>query len=208
MPLFRKPADYETFERIIIEAQERHPTRLLAWCLMRNYWHFVVWPRAAGELTTFFRWLALTHAVRQHAAHKTAGSGRLYQGRFRCFPVQKDEHLLTICRFVERIALMAGVVKRAEEWPWSSLGARLHGSKELRAILCDWPIARPRTWVKLVNKPLPKQELEKIRVCIARNRPFGSTAWQLALAKRLGLMHTLRPLGRPTADHSFSINEK
>jgi putative transposase len=49
--LFKKDADYLAFERILIEAQERHPTRLLDWCLMPNHWHFVVWPKEDGQVT-------------------------------------------------------------------------------------------------------------------------------------------------------------
>lgn len=82
LPLFRKEADYAAFEQIMIEAQERHPTRLLAWCLMKNHWHFVVWPRKDDELTALMRWLAHTHAMRWHVSHNTVGSGHLYQGRF------------------------------------------------------------------------------------------------------------------------------
>ena len=86
LPLFRKEADFEAFERIMIEAQERHPTRIVAWCLMRNHWHFLLWPREEGEVTAFVRWLAHTHAMRWHVAHGTVGRGHLYQGRFKSFP--------------------------------------------------------------------------------------------------------------------------
>jgi len=53
--LFRKEADYAAFERVLREAYDRHPTRILAWCLMRNHWHLVIRPREDGELTTFMR---------------------------------------------------------------------------------------------------------------------------------------------------------
>ena len=75
LPLFRKEKDYEAFERIMVEAQARRPTRLLAWCVMRNHWHFVVWPRGEGEVTAHVRWLAHTHAMRWHVAHNTVGRG-------------------------------------------------------------------------------------------------------------------------------------
>jgi putative transposase len=90
LPLFRKEADFEAFERIMIEAQQRHPTGIVAWCLMRNHWHFLLWPREEGEVTAFLRWLAHTHAMRWHVAHGTVGRGHLYQGRFKSFPIQED----------------------------------------------------------------------------------------------------------------------
>jgi putative transposase len=195
--LFRNEADYEAFERIMIEAQSLHPTRILAWCLMRTHWHFVIWPREEGEGTGFFRWLAHTHAMRWHVAHGTVGRGHLYQGRFKSFPVEEDEHFLRLCRYVERNALTASVVDRAEEWRWGSLWARREGEERLRAILSDWPLECPRHWVRLVNEPMTEKEMEAIRTCIARNRPYGDEEWQNRQGKRLGLLHTLRREGRP-----------
>jgi len=197
LPLFRKEADYEAFERIMVEAHRRHATRILAWCLMRNHWHFVVWPRAEGEVTAYFRWLAHTHAMRWRVAHNTVGRGHLYQGRFKSFPIQEDEHFFTALRYVERNALKAHAVERAEDWRWGSLWARRQGNEQLRAILSDWPLQRPRNWVALVNGPLTEQEAEGIQTCIARNRPYGDDCWQEVQAKRLSLTHTLRNEGRP-----------
>src|SRR5258708_33837254 len=96
LPLFEKEADYEAFERVLLEAHQRTPTRILAYCVMPNHWHFVLWPKADGELTRFLRWLTHTHTMRWHAHHHTGGTGHLYQGRFKAFPVQSDEHLLTV----------------------------------------------------------------------------------------------------------------
>jgi putative transposase len=199
LPLFRKEADYEAFERIMVEAHERHPLRILARCLMRNHWHFVVWPRREGEVTAHFRWLAHTHAMRWHVAHHTVGRGHLYQGRFKSFPIQKDEHLLIACRYVERNPLKAGVVARAEGWRWGSLWARRQGNEPLEGILSDWPMERPRNWVALVNQPMSEKEAEAFQISMARNRPYGDEAWQDRQARRLGLLHTLRREGRPKA---------
>ena len=113
--MFHKDEDYAAFERVMAEAYERTPTRILAYCLMLNHWHFVIWPKKDGELMAFLRWLANTHATRRHVAHNTVGQGHLYQGLFKSFPVQRNEHLLRVCHYVERNALTAGAVKRARE---------------------------------------------------------------------------------------------
>ena len=80
--------DYAAFERILAETQARIPMRILAWCLMPNHWHLVVWPRKAGELSRFVGWLTLTHTQRWHAIGQSTGSGHVYQGRFKSFPIQ------------------------------------------------------------------------------------------------------------------------
>ena len=128
LPIFHKDADYAAFERILGEALEHVPgVRLLAYCLLPNHWHLVVWPRRDGELSDFGHWLTLTHTQRWHAHHHDIGAGHLYQGRFKSFPVARDEHFLRLCRYVERNALRAGLVRRAEAWRWCSLGRRRLG---------------------------------------------------------------------------------
>jgi putative transposase len=197
IPLFADDADFEAFQRVMVEAHLRHPIRILAYCVLSNHWHFVVWPDSDGEVTDFFRWLAHTHAMRWRVAHRTVGYGHLYRGRFKSFPVQRDEHLLSVLRYVERNALGAGLVERAEDWRWGSLWARRRGDKSLKALLSPWPVERPRDWVARVNAPLSARELGRLRVSIERGRPFGGDEWIKRTARVLGLEHTVRPKGRP-----------
>ena len=115
MRLFARDRDYEAFERTLEQAHQRHPLPILDWCLMPNHWHLVLWPRRDGELSAFMFWLTMTHTQRRRTAHHAVGLGPLYQGRFKAFPVQSDEHLRIVCRYVERNALRAGLVERAED---------------------------------------------------------------------------------------------
>ncbi len=121
LTLFRKPPDYDAFLRVLAQALDRHPTRLLAYCLMPTHWHLVLWPEHDGQLSALVRWLTLTHSVRGHTHYHSTGSGHVYQNRFKAFPIQEDEHLLTVLRYVERNPLRAGLVARAQDWKWSSL---------------------------------------------------------------------------------------
>jgi putative transposase len=111
--------------------------------------------------------------------------------------VQRDEHLLEVLRYVERNALSAGLVKRAQDWPWTSLWARERGSDEFKSMLCDWPVDRPRDWIQWVNKPITPRELERLELSERRNRPYGDDGWVMKSAKKLGLEHTICSEGRP-----------
>jgi putative transposase len=197
MKMFRREPDFAAFARVLHEAHERHPIRILSYCVMSNHWHFVVWPKEDGQVTQFFRWLAHTHAMRWRVSHHTVGYGHLYQGRFKAFPVEVDEHLLTLCRYVERNPLAAAMVKRAEHWRWSSLWVRLHGDAKQRSILSPWPVDRPRDWTQRVNRPLNKADLSAVKTSVERGRPLGSAAWIEKVAFRLDLEHTMRDEGRP-----------
>jgi putative transposase len=197
LPLFRKHADYAAFERVVEEAHDRVPLDILAYCVMPNHWHFVLRPSNSSQLTDFLRWLTHTHTMRWHAHFDTAGSGHLYQGRFKAFPVEDDDHFYTVTRYVERNALRAALVERAEDWRWSSLWRSTHGDEPSRRLLGPWPLPRPRSWVEYVNTPQTGAELEAVRTAIRRGRPLGSELWQKRITKRLGLESTLRPRGRP-----------
>jgi putative transposase len=196
--MFDDDDDYGPFERVLDEAVTRYEMRLLAYCVLPSHFHLVVCPHADGDLSRFMRWLTMTHTQRWHAKRRSAGSGHLYQGRFKSFPVQDDAHFVTVCRYVEANALRAGLVERAEDWRWGSLWRRSvaqRGSPGPR--LSPWPVARPRGWVGRVNGPMSAAEEEAMQRSIRRSQPFGGSDWQARTAERLGLTSTLRPLGRP-----------
>ncbi len=193
----RSEKDFQAFQRILIHAHEREPLPILAYCLMGNHWHFVVHQKQQGQMARFFRWLTLTHAVRWRVAHKSVGEGPLYQGRFKSFPVQRGGRMLEVLRYVERNALSAGLVKGAEEWPWSSLYVRAKGPEELRKILSSWPGGEPSGWLDYVNEPITPRELERLEVSERRGRPYGEERWVLRTVKEHGLEFTVRSEGRP-----------
>jgi putative transposase len=197
LPLFENPADYEAFLRVLAEAVAEVPMRILAFVIMPNHWHFLLWPAGDNDLSDFCRWLTHTHSMRWHAHYHTSGTGHIYQGRFKAFGVESDEHLYRVARYIERNPLRANLVSRAEQWRWSSLWRRVHGDAEPGPLLAGWPLPLPADWVEHVNAPQTEAELEALRRSVRRACPFGSVSWQQQMAARQGLGHTLRPLGRP-----------
>ncbi len=97
--------------------------------------------------------------------------------------------------------MRAKLAKHAEDWPWSSLAVRAMTpaqiEREGKPILADWPVDRPRPWLRLVNEPQPKAEIDALHHSVQRGRPFGSAIWAKQAATRLGLESTLRSRGRP-----------
>jgi len=197
LTIFEDDGDYEAFERVLLQAVERAETRLLAYCLMPNHWHLVVWPRQDGELSRFAGWLTLTHTQRWHAHRHSAGCGHVYQGRFKSFPVQEDEHFYVVARYVERNALRANLAAKAERWRWGSLFRWQRGAAEDRRLLTAWPLPRLPGWIDHVNQPQTEAELESIRRSVQRGAPFGDDRWTTRAVQELSLESTLRPRGRP-----------
>ncbi len=191
--VFHKPDDYRAFLDMVAEAGLRTPMRVVAYCLMPNHFHLALWPQGGGDLSRWMHWLLTTH-VRRYLRHYRS-SGHIWQGRFKAFPIQDDDHLRVVLRYIERNPLRAGLVDRAEHWPWSSL-SRADGPPSLD----PGPAPRGASWVEAVNAVMSESECAAIRESIRRDRPLGSEGWVLRTAEALGLQFSLRDRGRPRRD--------
>ena len=192
--VFHGQEDYAAFAALMPRACERVAMRVIAWCLMPNHFHLVVWPYEDDDLARWMQWLMTSHVRRHHRRHAT--SGHVWQGRFKSFPAQSDAHLWTVVRYVERNPLRADLVARAEDWPWSSLGSCGQSGPGV-GLLHPGPCARPPDWLRVVNTPETERELAALRHSVRRGTPFGSESWTRRAARRLGLAASLRPRGRP-----------
>jgi len=191
--VFHKDGDYAAFLALVVEASIRLPVPVLAYCLMPNHFHLVVRPDGDGDLSRWMHWLTTAHA-RRYLRHY-GGSGHVWQGRFKAFPCQDDDHLRTVVRYVERNPLRAGLVERAEDWPWSSLAAVV---PERAPKIDSTRFERGPGWIERVNAPMTDAEAAAVSASIRRDRPFGSDAWARTTAEKLGLQSSLRNRGRPT----------
>lgn len=197
MKIFNADEDYLLFEKVLEEAKEKFAMRVLAYCIMPNHWHLILYPKNDGDLQKFMGWLSMTHTQRWHSHHKTAGSGHLYQGRYKSFLVQTNQYLLQLFRYVERNALRAKLVKKAENWEWTSLYRREKGNEAQKKLLSEWPIDIPKDYLALVNEPHTNTELESLRYCINKGKPYGSDEWTNKMIDAFKLESTLRGRGRP-----------
>jgi len=149
-PLFTATREYVTFIRVLRRALTRHGVELLSYCVMPNHWHLVVHIPQIQELSRFMHWLSTTHARRWHRARGTVGLGPVYKSRFVSVPIGPESDLIRVCRYVERNPLRAGLVTRAEAWPWSSLADRTR--KRRRLLLLSAPFLESQIWTDYVNQ--------------------------------------------------------
>jgi putative transposase len=192
--LFDDPGDYDAFLRVVEEGRSRTGIELLAYCVMPNHFHLLVKPVLPGQLSEFMWWFQMTHAKRWHEFQASSGTGAVYQGRFRAVPIQDDGHFVVAARYIERNPLRAGLVDRAERWPWSSLHQRCNNSNVIA--LSEWPIPPPPNWVLAVNHDETVREVESVRDSITRGAPFGSPLW----AQKTFGVRARRSRGRPPRD--------
>jgi putative transposase len=192
-PVFHHDGDYSAFVEALRQAGERIPMRILAYCLLPNHFHLALWPYEDGDLSRWMHWLLTAHVCRYRQYYQS--SGHIWQGRFKAFPIQQDEHLLAVLRYIERNPVRAGLAGRAEEWRWSSAGV---WSLERSDVKLDMgPCPRPTDWPAFVNQALTVAELERLRQSITHEIPYGAADWTVRTAAQLGLSAEIRPRGRP-----------
>jgi putative transposase len=148
--LFDRPREYDEFLRLVDRALHKRPTRLLAYVLMPNHWHMVLWPVDAPHLSQFLHLLTSLHAARFRHDSGSTGLGHVYQGRFRSTVVDSDVRYARTLRYVEANPLRARLVPRAEDWPWSSLAERR--SRIRRLVDGPFLLPPPAEWAAFVNR--------------------------------------------------------
>ena len=147
--IFHKPGDYEAFVGVVREACAKFGMRLIAFCVMPNHWHLVLWPAVDVSLSAFMQWLTSTHVRRYHAHYDMVGAGHLYQDRYRNEVCSDERRVLATIRYVEANPVAAKLVQRAVDWRWSSLPMRTLEAEE--GFLTTCPIELPKNWPEYVD---------------------------------------------------------
>ena len=161
--VFHKPQDYEVFIDLLAAAKQRHPVKLFAFCLMPNHFHLVLRPDTQVSLSRFMQWRMTSHVRRYHKHYNS--SGHVWQGRFKSFPIQFDDHLLTVLGYVRQNPVRANLVSTESAWAWSS--ARRSDLIDLSAVDDSGR-----------SDPLSDSQLTELRECLNQQLPFGSGEWR------------------------------
>lgn len=161
--IFHNAGDYQAFVDVLREACAKFDMRLIAFCVMPNHWHLVLWPGEDVSLSAFMQWLTSTHVRRYHAYHDLVGTGHLYQARYRNRICESERRLLATIRYVEANPRAANLVQRARDWKWSSLRMRVRGGEE--DFLRPCPIELPRNWPDYVDATTTREEPAQTDAC-------------------------------------------
>jgi putative transposase len=153
--LFESPIAYRRFVELIAETQAVRPMRLLAYCVMPNHLHLVLWPETDDAVERFVGRLLLVHAKRFNAFQET--SGPVYPKRYEAVSVQAGPNLYRVIRYVERNPCAARLAATPGDWPWSS------AAPQSPVRLSEWPVPRPPDWKDFVGAEIESEELERLR---------------------------------------------
>lgn len=176
--IFHNEKDYQLFEQLLEEAKEQFGMRILAYTLMPNHWHLLLYPTDDGDVGVFMHWLTTTHATRYHAGRKTVGGGHVYQGRYKSFLVDTDEYVLGVLKYIERNPARAKLVKSPELWKWGSAYHRIFGTPKAKALLAPPPVPIPRQYKKWINHTQSDDDVNEIRKSVNGGAAYGGDLWK------------------------------
>src|SRR5512143_1054831 len=133
--VFKDDQDRETFLKILAHVNRRYHWLCHAYCLMDNHYHLMI-ETPDGNLALGMRQL---NGVYTQARNKRYNkTGHLFQGRYKAILIQKDTHLLEVCRYVVLNPVRARMVEKPEDWRWSSYRAAAGKEAARPCLTTDW----------------------------------------------------------------------
>lgn len=147
-PLFRRSRDYREFLRAMRQGLGLFKVPLVAYCVLDREWRLVAGPTGTGRIFDLVDWVTATHQTQLSRGRKKY-SGEAYPDHVRPHEVLSGGRLVRVCRNVERAALSARLVRRAQDWPWCSLADRL--SARPAVPLTASAFLSSGTWIRHVN---------------------------------------------------------
>lgn len=180
--VFFGTADRRQYLSLLSKYLDKYQPQLLAYCLMSNHVHLILVPPDADALGRVLRDTHMTYT--RHVNRRQDVSGHLWQGRYFSCPLD-EYHLWSAIRYIERNPVRAGIVRRAEDYRWSSAAAHcglrddplLSGELELSDHVGNW-----REWLREENEAI----IETLRRCTRTGRPCGPPTFVKRLEKLLG----------------------
>ena len=133
--VFKDQQDRELFLKILDQVNKRYHWLCHAYCLMDNHYHLLI-ETPDGNLSLGMR--QLNGVYTQAYNKRRTRCGHLFQGRYRAILIQKDSHLLEVCRYVVLNPVRASIVKRPDDWVWSSYNATVGKEKGVPCLTRDW----------------------------------------------------------------------
>lgn len=194
--VFFRDEDYERYIDLVAAGCTANGVKCLAWCLMPNHVHLILQPSDQDGLRAV---LSEAHQRYSRAINSSKGwTGYLWQGRFASYPMD-EAHLMTAIRYVELNPVAAGLVKRAENWPWSS--ARAHIDRQSDGLTdLDALSGVHRNWRAMLTRGLAAGEMSQDSVVAIEahertGRPHGDDAFIERLEVRTGRVLSRRKPG-------------
>ncbi|HAV42024.1 MAG TPA: transposase [Acidobacteria bacterium] len=181
--VFFKEEDRRTYLKILTFFAKKYKVEIWSYCLMTNHLHLAAVPSRPESLAKMMgavhkRYTALINI-------RNNWKGTLWQGRYLSYPMD-ERYLYTCIKYIERNPVRAKIVKRAEDYPWSS--ARAHIFKWDDPVLSSFfMIDQIKDWRAYLQEKESEEDLEKIRKNQSSGHPLGNERFYNQIEKLTGL---------------------
>ena len=213
--IFKDERDREIFLDTLSQVDKRYNWLCHAYCLMNNHYHLII-ETPDGNLSVGMRQLNGVYTQAFNRQHNRVG--HLFQGRYKAILIQKDSHLLEVCRYVVLNPVRAKAVKRPEQWRWSSYQATAGIEKPHPCLSTEWILNQfgstrriaEKAYRKFVEDGIKQESIwEAVRAqSILGEEEFTATLTDYLRGKKdiAELPKSQRYIDRPSLENIFSKN--
>lgn len=182
-PVFLDDVDRRVYLKLLIENCQTERVRIWAYSLMDNHVHHIAVPEKELALSRAFQRIHGAFALYFNTRYLK--TGHLWQGRFKAC-VLDEPHLWNAVRYVERNPVRAGIVRRAEDYPWSSAAAHC-GFREDGVLSPDLPlVGNIPDWPAWLSENQTAEDIDFIRERTRTGRPCATDEFARKLEATLG----------------------
>ncbi len=193
--VFFDDEDKSTYLKLLAKNSQRFDLKIWAYCLMDNHIHLLAVPEKENSLA---RGIGLTNQIyTQYLNRKLNQSGRIWQNRFFSCMVEHDPYLWTVARYIERNPVNANMVRKAQDYQWSSAAAHITDKQDDLLAQPSWLADTQRTHYADFITHSDTEADDKLRSATRTGRPFGSGIFIDKMEELLDVNLRPRKPGRP-----------
>jgi putative transposase len=198
--VFFEKNDRKQYLSLLKKYATKWTSPIMAYCLMTNHVHLLTKPGAEESLFKMMQGLTLCYT--QYINRNYGRTGRLWESRYHSCIVDQEKYLWAAARYIEQNPVRAGMVEKAEDYPYSSAVAHIRGSKD--AVLAEdlFTNESRQDYVALLRADVPMKEMELLRYATRTGRPFGTEGFVVEMENKLERRLLQRPKGRPKREPS------
>ncbi len=193
--VFFDAKDRKKYLALLKKYSVKWESTIISYCLMSNHIHLLTKPKSDESLYKMMQGLTLCYT--QYFNRTYQRTGRLWGCRYHSCIVDHEKYLWAVARYVEQNPVRAGMVEKAEDYPYSSARAHVNGSKD--AVLGEELFSNDRRadYTLLLRSDMPRKEIEHLRYVTKTGRPFGNEGFVVEMERKLERRLLQQQRGRP-----------
>ena len=193
--VFHNTEDKKQYLSLLKKYSVKWNSPVLVYCLMSNHVHILVRPASDGSLYKMMQGVTLCYT--QYANRKYQRTGRLWESRYHSCIVEEERYLWAVSRYIEQNPVRARMVKKAEEYPYSSAKVHIDGTEDSVLGEALFSEKERKDYFQLLREKMPAREMDNVRVHTRTGRPLGGESFVRTVERVLKRRFSSRPRGRP-----------